>query len=104
MLRAALNTGAVHLFKACHILSWASGGNLGAGVEVAGPVSSGALDPSDGGVDVQAKQVGEDGGGQVGGEVDQCCAAGDTGLDAVRVELADESVGAQVLAGHLAGE
>lgn len=98
------DTGAVHLFAGCHIPGLACAGGFGAGGQVAGPVASGALDPSDGGVDVQAEQVGEDGGGQVRGEVDQRGAAGGAGLDAVGVQLADEPVDAEVPAGHLARE
>ncbi|HWG61612.1 MAG TPA: hypothetical protein VG253_07855 [Streptosporangiaceae bacterium] len=71
---------------------------------MAGPVAFCAVGPSDGGVDVYAEQVGEDRGGQVGGEVDQGGAAGDTGLDAVLVELADEAVDGQVTAGNQGAE
>lgn len=72
--------------------------------EVAGPVSFGVADPFDGGVDVHAEKVGEHGGGQVGGQVDQGRAAGDPDLDAVVAELADEAVDGKMPARYLAGE
>ena len=50
------------------------------------------------------EQVGEDGGGQVGGEVDECGAAGGAGADAELAKPGTEPGGGQRPAGLAAGE
>src|SRR5450759_3086704 len=98
-------TGAPHLFRGCGIparagavqpgwwvraVSAAVGGGVEVGrpcSEVVGPVSFGDLGPSDGGGDVQAEEVGEDRGGQVGDQGDECGVAGGSGVDPVVEEL-----------------
>jgi hypothetical protein len=70
--------------------------------EVGGPVLAGVGDPADGGVDVDAEEVGEDCGGQVGGERGEGSVAGGPGADAVAVELVVEAVEVQRLAGDAA--
>jgi len=48
---------------------------------VGGPVSGGGTLPGDGDADVDAEHPGEDGGGQVGGELEQRGGAGLPGMD-----------------------
>jgi hypothetical protein len=60
--------------------------------------------PGDGGADVDVEEVGEDRRGQLGGEGDQCCAAGVAGVgEAVVAEGAVDDV-AGGPAGEAAGE
>jgi hypothetical protein len=61
---------------------------------VGGPVSGGGFLPGDGDGDVDAEHVGEDGGGQVGGELEQGGGAGLTGADADLAQALAELVGA----------
>jgi hypothetical protein len=63
------------------------------------PVAIGGVLPGDGDVDVDAEHAGEDGGGDLGGELEQGCGAGRPGLDADLVEALGEAVGADGLAG-----
>lgn len=72
--------------------------------EVGGPVLACVGDPADGGVDVYAEEVGEDGGGQVGGERGEGSVTGGPDTDAVAVELVVEAVEVQRLAGDTARE
>ena len=58
---------------------------IGSGCYVVGPVASDVFDPSDGGVDVHAEKVGEDGCGQIGREGDEGAVAGDSNVDVVSV-------------------
>jgi hypothetical protein len=71
---------------------------------VAGPVSGGDLLPADGGVDADAERSGEDGRGDLGGELKQCGAACLAGADAESVQSEFESFGAEGAAGLAAGE
>jgi len=53
---------------------------------------------------VDAGQAGQDGGGQVGGELEQCGGAGLPGVDAVLAEAFGQAVGADRASGLPAGE
>src|SRR6516225_6233816 len=71
---------------------------------VGGPVpGSGAL-PGDGDGDVDAEHPGQDGGGQVGGELEQRCGAGLPGADAELAESFTHAEGADGPPGLAAGE
>ena len=71
---------------------------------VAGPVSGGDLLPADGGVDADAERSGEDGGGDLGGELEQRGAAGLVRADAEPIQSEFEPLGADGAAGLAAGE
>jgi hypothetical protein len=60
--------------------------------------------PGDRDGDVNAKYPGEDRGGQVGGELEQCGGAGLAGVEAELAESLGELVGADGAAGLAAGE
>ena len=71
---------------------------------VGGPVAGGGALPGDGDGDVDAEHAGQDGGGQVGGELEQRGGAGLAGVDAELAESFGELVGADRAAGLPAGE
>ena len=60
--------------------------------------------PGDGDRDVDAEHAGEDGGGQVGGELEQGGGAGSAGVDAELAEPFGHAEGADGAAGLTAGE
>ena len=71
---------------------------------VVGPVAGGDLLPADGGVDADSECSGQDGCGDLGGELEQCCAAGLVGPDAEPVQPLLEPFGADRPAGPASGE
>jgi hypothetical protein len=71
---------------------------------VGGPVSGGGALPGDGDAVVDAEQAGEDGGGQVGGELEQRGGSGLPGADAELAQAFGELVGADGLPGLATGE
>ena len=71
---------------------------------IGGPVTGGQALPGDGGTGADAEGPGEDGGGDLGGELEQCRAAGLAGADPERVQPLGESRSADRLAGLPAGE
>jgi hypothetical protein len=81
---------------ACFLAAYLSG--------VGGPISGGCSLPGDGDGDVDAEQAGQDGGGQVGGELEQCGGAGLAGIDAVLAEALGQTVGADQASGLAAGK
>jgi hypothetical protein len=60
--------------------------------------------PGDGDVNVDSKHAGEDGGGEFGGELEQCGGACLAGLDAEVFESLSEVGGADRAAGLASGE
>jgi hypothetical protein len=70
---------------------------------VGGPVARGGALPGDGDGDVDAGQAGKDGGGQVGGELEQRRGASLAGVDAELAQAFGELEGADRLAGLAAG-
>jgi hypothetical protein len=68
------------------------------------PVAGGGALPGNGDGDVDAEQAGQDGGGQVGGELEQRGGAGLAGSDAELAQAFGELEGADRLAGLPAGE
>jgi hypothetical protein len=70
------------IFQLSEYLSSGSGPSADLG-GVVGPVAGGCALPVGGDFDVDAEHAGEDGGGQVGGELEQCGGAGWAGVDAV---------------------
>jgi hypothetical protein len=72
--------------------------------EVGGPVAAGAAGPVDGGLDVDAKQAGQDRGGQVGCSGGERGVAGLPGLDSVLAESAGQGLGCDGPGGRAAGE
>src|ERR1035441_8635461 len=85
----------------CPFLAGAAPADLGC---VSGPVAGGGALPGDGDADVDAEHAGEDGGGQVGGELEQCGRARLAGVDADLAQAFGELEGADRLAGLAAGE
>src|SRR5260370_25360275 len=71
---------------------------------VAGPVPGRDVLPGDGDLDVDAEQACQDGGGEFGGELEQCRRAGLPGPQAELAEPFAEPVGADRAAGLPAGE
>src|SRR6266540_2895214 len=71
---------------------------------VVGPVASGGLDPVACGGDLDAEGVGEDGGGELGGELDECGSAGGSCVDAECAEAGAEPASGDGAAGEVAGE
>jgi len=61
---------------------------------VGGPVADGGALPGDGDGDMDAEQAGQDGGGQVGGELEQRGEAGLAGADAELAQAFGELEGA----------
>jgi hypothetical protein len=61
---------------------------------VGGPVSGGGSLPGDGDGDVDAEHAGQDRGGQVSRELEQCGGAGLAGIDAVLAETFGQTIGA----------
>ena len=80
--------------------SWCSCGGGG----VVGPVASRVFDPVTGGGDGDAEDVGENRGGEFGGEVDESRAASGSGVDAECAEAGSESAGGDGPTGKVAGE
>ena len=76
----------------------------GTGCYVVGPVASDIFDPSDGGVDVHAEKVGQDGGGQIGRQGGEGAVAGDSNVDAVSAEPGGQGMVGDWLARHEARE
>ena len=60
--------------------------------------------PGDGDFDVDAEHTGQDGGGEFGGEVEQCGGAGWAGVDADLVEALGQAVGTDRMAWASSGE
>lgn len=58
---------------------------------VAGPVACGVSGPSGGGSWCEVQEVGEDGGGDLGGELEQCGSASREGSDAEQSQPFPES-------------
>src|SRR5689334_10213126 len=71
---------------------------------IAGPVASSLVHPLGGGRLVQAEEVGEDGGGELGGEVEEGGAAAGLGVDAEGSQAFAERGGGDGGAGQVAGE
>jgi hypothetical protein len=71
---------------------------------VGGPVAGGGALPGSGDGDVDAEHACQDGGGQVGGELEQGGGAGLAGVDAVLAEAFGEAVGADRASGLPAGD
>src|SRR6266568_9084929 len=71
---------------------------------VGGPVSGGGALPGDGDRDMDAEHPGEHGGGQVGGELEQCGGAGLAGADADLAEPFGQLLRADGPSGLAAGE
>ena len=70
---------------------------------IAGPVASGLVHPLGGSVLVQAEEVGEDGGGELGGEVEEGGAAAGLGVDAECPEPSAERGRGDGAAGQVTG-
>ena len=71
---------------------------------VAGPVAAGSALPLDGDVDVDAERAGQDGGGQLGGELEQGGGAGLGRADPEAAQALGQPVAADRPAGLAAGE
>jgi hypothetical protein len=71
---------------------------------VVGPVTAGVAHPADRGGGCQVQQVGEDGGGELGGELQECGATAGLGVDAEFAEPGAESAGGERSTGQQSGE
>lgn len=72
------------------------------GGEVFGPVASRVADPPDSCVDVHAEEIGQDCGGQIGGQGGEGSVTGGADVDAMTAESGGQGVIGDRLAGHQA--